>query len=274
LAEAGKIKLDDPLVTYIPDYPNKDLAQKVTIRELLTHTGGTGDVFGTGPNQLFSEEYRAHRLQLKTLDDYIHLYGDRPLRFAPGSRFEYSNYGYILLGKVIEKASGENYYDYLRNHVYGPADMKSTGERPVEEKISDLSIGYTTIDGNKSSHPNTDLLPYRGIPAGMGYSTVGDLFAFTKALLEHKLLDSYDTSLMMTAKAPMPRDGSYGYGLMVHPLNGNTCIGHAGGYPGMNADIELCDNSRYVLIVLTNVDPPVAQRLGFFIANWVTQSKP
>lgn len=180
LVERGKIKLDDPLVNYLPNYPNKELARKVKIRELLNHTGGTGDVFGTGPNVLFSEEYKAHRLQLKTLDDYIHLYGNRPLRFEPGSRFEYSNYGYILLGKVIEITSGEDYYDYMRNHVYRPAGMKSTGERPEDEKVPNMSIGYTTMDGNKTSHPNTDSLPYRGIPAGVGHSTAGDLFAFAK----------------------------------------------------------------------------------------------
>jgi CubicO group peptidase (beta-lactamase class C family) len=131
---------------------------------------------------------------------------------------------------VIEEASRESYYDYMRNHVYGPVGMKWTGEHPLEEKVPNLSIGYTTMDDNKTSHQNTDLLPYRGLPAGMGYSTVGDLFAFAKAL-QHKLLNSHDTLLMMTANAAMSRDGSYGYGLMVHPLNGNTCVGHAGGYP-------------------------------------------
>jgi CubicO group peptidase (beta-lactamase class C family) len=195
------------------------------------------------------------------------------LRFVPGSRFEYSNYGYILLGKVIEKTSRENYCDYMRKHVYGPASMKSTGELPVEKAITNLSVGYTTMDGNKTAHANTDTLPYRGIPAGMGYSTVRDLLSFAFALQQNKLLDSHYTSLMETGNVDMVRDGSYGYGLMVHPLNGNTCIGHAGGYPGMNADVELCNDSKYVVVVLANVDPPVAQRLGFFVANWVTQSK-
>jgi hypothetical protein len=78
---------------------------------------------------------------------------------------------------------------------------------------------------------------------------------------------------MMTGNVEMPHDGNYGYGLMVHPLNGSTCLGHAGGYPGMNADVELCNDSKYVFVVLANVDPPVAQRLGFFIANWITLSR-
>ncbi|MEG9438175.1 beta-lactamase family protein [Edaphobacter sp. HDX4] len=272
LVESGRVKLDDPLVRYLPNYPNKDLARRVTIGELLNHTGGTGDIFGTGPNVLFSEEYKAHRLELRTLDDYIRIFGDRPTRYEPGSRFEYSNYGYILLGKVIEKASGEDYYEYMRNHVYRPAGMKFTGELPEDEKVSGRSVGYTTMDGNKSAHPNTGSLPYRGIPAGGGYSTVGDLLAFAKALQQHKLLNANYTSLMMKGNVAMPHDDHYGYGLMVHSLNGSTCVGHAGGYPGMNADVELCNDGRYVFVVLANVDPPVAQRLGYFIANWVTLS--
>src|SRR5690349_9914535 len=101
LVQAGKIKLDDPLGKYLPDYPNKDVATKVTIHHLLTHTGGTGDIFGP--------EYQAHRLELKTLQDYVKLYGSRGLAFEPGSKWEYSNYGFILLGVIIERISGVDY---------------------------------------------------------------------------------------------------------------------------------------------------------------------
>ena len=101
--QAGKVVLDDPLRKYLTDYPNKELAAKVTIGELLTNTGGTGDIWGP--------ELDKHRLELRTLQDYIHLYGNRALRFEPGSRWEYSNYGFILIGAVIEKVSGETYYE-------------------------------------------------------------------------------------------------------------------------------------------------------------------
>ena len=93
--QAGKVALDDPLEKYLPDYPNKELAAKVTIGELLTNTGGTGDIWGP--------EFDQHRLELHTLRDYIHLYGNRALRFEPGSRYEYSNYGFILLGAVLKR---------------------------------------------------------------------------------------------------------------------------------------------------------------------------
>jgi CubicO group peptidase (beta-lactamase class C family) len=87
----------------LPDYPNRDLASAVTISELLSHTGGTGD--------FFSPEFNKHRLDLRTHEDYTKLFGGRLVRFEPGSRFEYSNYGFIILGAVIEKVSGQSYYD-------------------------------------------------------------------------------------------------------------------------------------------------------------------
>ncbi|MBV8897527.1 MAG: alpha/beta fold hydrolase [Acidobacteriaceae bacterium] len=122
LVSAGKLRLDDPVIKYLPDYSNRDLASRVTIRELLSHTGGTGDFFGP--------EFDKHRLELRTHEDYIELFGRRPVRFEPGSRFEYSNYGFILLGAVIEKVSGESYYDFVRDHIYRVAGMTSTGSEP------------------------------------------------------------------------------------------------------------------------------------------------
>jgi hypothetical protein len=113
LVEAGKVKLTAPLGKYLPDYPNRDVATKVTIHQLLTHTGGTGDIFGP--------EFDAHREELLTLADYVWLYGKRGLEFEPGSRWAYSNYGFILLGAVIERVTGHSYYDYVHAHIYAPA---------------------------------------------------------------------------------------------------------------------------------------------------------
>jgi CubicO group peptidase (beta-lactamase class C family) len=194
LVQAGKLGLNDPLGKYLTDYPNKDLASKVTISELLSHTGGTGDFFGP--------EFDKHRLELKTHEDYVKLYGSRPVRFEPGSRFEYSNYGFLLLGNVIEKVSGRSYYDYVQEHIYKPAGMTSTGSEPEGQAVSDLSVGYTKM-GTDKWHPNTDFLPYRGTSAGGGYTTVGDLLAFANALRANKLLNPYYTELLTTGKVAM-----------------------------------------------------------------------
>jgi hypothetical protein len=153
-----------------------------SIKQLLTHTGGTGDIFGP--------EFDAHRVDLRTLQDYVKLYGNRGPQFEPGSRWEYSNYGFVLLGLVIEKASGENYYDYVRQHIYEPAGMTSTGSEPEDQMVADRGVGYTKMGSNSQWHPNADTLPYRGTSAGGGYSTVEDLLRFANALQNHKLLNA------------------------------------------------------------------------------------
>jgi len=258
LVQAGKLNLDAPLETYLPDYPNKDLASKVTIRQLLTHTGGTGDIFGP--------EFEAHRLDVRTLDDYVKLYGRRAPEFEPGSRFEYSNYGFILLGVVIQRVSGQSYYDYVRKHVYGPAGMTSTGSEPENEPDAKRSIGYTDVAGKLQ--PNTDMLPYRGTSAGGGFSTVPDLLRFANALQEHKLLDAPNTQMLTAGKVAMPGTGnSYAFGFGERTFNGTQCFGHNGGAPGMNGDLEVCAGNRYVVAVLANRDPNAAEKISGFITN-------
>ncbi len=257
LVQAGKVALDAPLGTYLPDYPNADAA-KVTIRQLLTHTGGTGDIF--------TPEFDAHRLDLKTLDDYEKLYGKRGLAFPPGSKYEYSNYGFILLGLVVERVSGQSYYDYVREHVYEPAGMTSTGSEPEEVAVPNRSIGYTIGSGGNVV-PNTDTLPYRGTSAGGGYSTAGDLLKFAKSLQAHRLLEAAYTDMLTTGKVDAGDGFKYGFGFGDSIVNGIRCFGHTGGAPGMNGALSICPADGYVVIALANLDPPAATGIEDFVTK-------
>jgi CubicO group peptidase (beta-lactamase class C family) len=258
LVEAGKVKLAAPLGTYLRDYPNRQVATRVTIHELLTHTGGTGDIFGP--------DFDAHRTKLRTLADYVRLYGQRGLEFEPGSQWAYSNYGFILLGAVIEKATGHSYYDYVRQHIYAPAGMTRTGSLPEDQTVPGRSTGYTTPPGATAWVPNTDTLPYRGTSAGGGYSTVQDLARFAHALLGHKLLDPYSTKLLITGKVTEAPGVRYAYGFEdARDAHANGWVGHGGGAPGMNGDLKIYPKTGYVIAVLANLDPPAAQRISDYL---------
>jgi D-alanyl-D-alanine carboxypeptidase len=258
LVEAGKIELDAPLGTYLDRYPNEDVASKVTIHHLLTHTGGTGDIFGP--------EFEAHRAELRALDDYVELYGKRGLEFEPGSRWAYSNYGFILLGAVIEKVTGQSYYDYVRQHVYEPAGMTATGSLPEGRAVPNRSVGYTKPPGGTAWMPNIDTLPYRGTSAGGGYSTVEDLARFARALTSHKLLNARSTELLITDKVKSGFGAGYAYGFEDRrDTHRNGSVGHGGGAPGMNGDLRIYPKSGYVIAVLANVDPPAAQRISDYL---------
>lgn len=258
LVERGKLELDEPLGKYLSDYPNQEVATKVTLRHLLTHTGGTGDIFGP--------DYQSRRLQLVTLQDYILLHGNRAPQFQPGSRYAYSNYGMLLLGRVIEAVSGQSYYDYVSEHVYKPAGMNSSGSEPESRAVRDRATGYMAGPGG-GWQPNTDTLPYRGTSAGGGYSTVGDLMRFADALMSHKLLNATNTKLLIEGKVDTGlADRRYAFGFEdARTKQGDGSVGHSGGAPGMNGDLRIYPKSGYVVVVLSNLDPPAAQLASSFV---------
>jgi D-alanyl-D-alanine carboxypeptidase len=258
LVQAGKIKLDDPLGKFLTDYPNKDVASKVTIHHLLTHTGGTGDIFGP--------EFESHRLQLRTLNDYIKLYGSRGLAFEPGKQWDYSNYGFILLGAIVEKVSGQSYYDYVRDHIFTPAGMTRTASEPEEVAVPDRAIGYMRV--GDTLKPNTQTLPYRGTSAGGGYTTVEDLLRFANALTEHRLLNERYTELLTTAK-PETGEAHYAYGFQDNVIGGVRSFGHSGGAPGMNGDLQIFPQTGYVVVALANMD-----RAAGRATSWISQRLP
>jgi D-alanyl-D-alanine carboxypeptidase len=246
LVEAGKLKLDDPIGKYLTDYPNKEVASKVTLRHLLTHTGGTGDIFGP--------EFMENRLTLREHGDYVKLYGSRGPAFEPGSRFQYSNYGFVLLGALIERVSGMSYYDYVRSKVFQPAGMTSTDSLPENEPVPNRAAGYTR--GETGWVPNTGTLPWRGTSAGGGYSTAGDLLRFAQALESGKLI-----SKETFAQALTPVKESYGFGFGISGEGALRTYGHNGGAPGINGDLRVFPELGYVLVGLSNLDPPAASHL-------------
>jgi D-alanyl-D-alanine carboxypeptidase len=258
LVQAGKIKLTDPLGKHLTNYPNRDVATKVTIHHLLTHTGGTGDIFGP--------DYFARRLEVKTLDDYVALYGNRSLAFEPGSRWAYSNYGMLLLGVVIERVTGQSYYDYVAENIYRPAGMTRSGSQPESESVPGRSIGYMRAPNGSGLMPSTNTLPYRGTSAGGGYSTVSDLFKFADALLGHRLLNAENTALLIGGKVEIRNGLMYAYGFDDTRKNGAGSVGHGGGAPGMNGELRIYPKSGYVVTVLANMDPPAASQISSFIA--------
>ena len=262
LAQQGKLRLDAPIGTYLTDYPNKDVASKVTVHHLLTHTGGTGDIFGP--------QFEANRQSLRTLEDYVTLYGERGLEFEPGARWDYSNYGYILLGRIVERVSGASYYDYVQRHVFAPAGMTATGSEPEDSAVAGRSVGYTRFRGGEAA-PNTETLPWRGTSAGGGYSTVRDLARFAAALRAHRLLDATHTELLLTGKVDAG-GGRYGYGFSESSESGVRLVGHGGGAPGMNGELLFDPRSGTVIAVLANLDPPAASRIADFVSNRVKTS--
>jgi D-alanyl-D-alanine carboxypeptidase len=254
LVEAHKLALDDPIGKHLRDYPNKEVAAKVTVRHLLTHTGGTGDIFGP--------EFEEHRLTLREHRDYLKLYGSRGLTHEPGTRFEYSNYGFVLLGALIEQVSGGSYDDYVGDHVFRRAGMRSTGALPESANVPKRAVGYMRSSPSGGAWvPNTDTLPWRGTAAGGGYSTVGDLLRFAQALRSGKLI-----SEATLAEATRPHQQQYGYGFDVQGQGPLRSYGHGGGAPGMNGELRVFPELGYVLVGLSNLDPPAASDLVEFFA--------
>jgi D-alanyl-D-alanine carboxypeptidase len=246
LVEAGKLKLDDPIGKYLPDYPNQDVARKVTVRHLLTHTGGTGDIFGP--------DFEKNRLTLREHGDYLKLYGSRGLDHEPGAEFRYSNYGFVLLGALIEKVTGQSYYDYVQARIFQPAGMASTASLAENETVPNRSTGY--LKDNGKWVPNTDTLPWRGTSAGGGYSTAGDLLRFAQALESGKLI-----SKASLAAATTPYKEGYGFGFGIQGEGALRGYGHGGGAPGMNGELRIFPRLGTVVIALSNLDPPAATRL-------------
>ena len=245
LVSQGKLAYTDKLGKYLPDYPNKDAREKVTIAQLLTMRSGIGDFFGEKFQQTPKEKIRS-------LKDYLQFFADQPLLFEPGTSNRYSNGGYVVLGLIIEKVSGQDYYSYVKKNVFDVAGMKDTDYYFTDQKVTDRAEGYTTEEAQPGQRRNNEFSrPWRGSSAGGGYSTAADMLKFTEALASGKLV-------------------------MLSPETGKNALGGmgiAGGAPGINSAMEFEPQSGNVVIVLTNFDPPTAVSRATQFSQWLRAVK-
>jgi CubicO group peptidase (beta-lactamase class C family) len=263
LAEAGRLSLDDPLSKYADEtWLPAAVSDKITLRHLLTHTSGLGSFLG-------AEFEKSSPLRFRDLADFKPLvHGETPA-FAPGSGYRYSNTGMLLLGVVIERASGETYLDYVRTHVFQPAGMTDTDSWPRDQPVADLAMGYGWAPQTPLGwRENTLRLPYRGGPAGDGFSTVGDLHRFALALQAGRLVSPASRTYLWTDHPPH----DYGAGFMITNSVAGKIVGHEGMFSGVSSQLEIYLDKGYVVAILGNQDW-AAPGLGDAIRGLIAQAK-
>jgi CubicO group peptidase (beta-lactamase class C family) len=256
LVEQGKVSLDDTIGQHLRDYPNREAAEKVTVRHLLTHTSGLADYF----NQKFMD---ASRTRFRAIKDYFPLFAEERLQFAPGTRYRYSNAGFMVLGAIMQRASGMDYFDYVREHIYRPAGMTDTDAYELDADVPNLAVGYTRGEdggpGRAALRNNTFLHVIKGGPAGGGYSTVGDLNRFAEALRYGRLIRP-ETLRQWTT--PGGKNPGYALGFQVVHASQPRVVGHTGGFPGISSVLWMDLDNSYTTAVLANLDgasAPVAE---------------
>lgn len=243
LVESKQLKLTDPLSKHLDEsWLAKVDLDKVQIQHLLSHTSGLGGYF----NEEFENSSRA---KFRSITDYKSLIASDELGFEPGTSWRYSNTGYLLLGAVIEKVTGESYFDYIRKHVYQPAGMTNSDCFELDRPNENLAYGYWK-DGDHWRN-NLFLHVLKGGPAGGGYSTLGDLLRFSGALTSGKLLSPQRTRQLVT---PKPNSPSYGFGFEVSQTPTGLIAGHSGGFPGIESHLSIFLDKGVTLVILCNAD--------------------
>lgn len=264
LIEQGKLNFEDKLIDYVDSsWLPKEQAEQITIRQLLTHTSGLGNFFTEEFNNSSKGNYRA-------LSGYKKIIADTPLLFTPGTSNRYSSSGMHLLGLVIEKVSGESYYDYVQKNIYDKAGMVNSASYELDGITPNLAVGYL-----KMAHSDTWVNNYyssgiKGGPAGGGYSTVNDLYNFSQALSQFKLLSKTMTEQLYSNKVEYNSPAWYSYGFVVSGSDNDRAIGHNGASLGVDARLDMHLDKGIVVVVLANqsdVVAPVRRKINELISQ-------
>jgi CubicO group peptidase (beta-lactamase class C family) len=251
LQERGKLKVTDTLKTYIPDVPAA--WDNITIYNLLTHTSGIPDI----PSL---PDFSDYQLRGATFEQAVARFKERPLDFQPGEKMSYSNAGYIVLGYLIEKLSGQSYGDFVQQNIFIPLGMKDSGYDTPTAIISHRASGYVpTSDGIKNAaYINMSIV---GSAGGL-YSTTHDLLLWEQGLFGGKLLKPDSLKAMTTLFK-----GDYAFGVYSKPSEGHPMVAHAGGINGFNSELNYYPDVKLTVVVLGNVNSRASVEIATQIAS-------
>src|SRR4030095_3672260 len=247
LVQQGKIKLDGKVSDYLPDY-RKDTGGRMTIHHLLSHTSGV-------PNYTAQPGFfqNVSRNPFK-VDDFVKQYASGDLEFEPGTKFNYSNSGYFLLGDIIEKVTGKPYEQVLKENIFDPVGMKNTGYDHWGTIIGKRATGYSRTARGYQTAAYLDMsIPYA---AGSLYSTVEDLYLWDQALYGEKILSAKSKELMFR-----PNLNNYGYGFVIRNATlapptklAVPVIQHNGGINGFSTVIVRMKGDKRLIVLLDNAE--------------------
>lgn len=246
LQEQGKLSVQDPVCKFITECPSA--WEPLTIHHLLSHTGGI-------PNFTAQPDYVRTMSLPSPPAATLARFKDKPLAFAPGEKFAYSNSGYVVLGMIIEKVSGQAYGDFVRKNIFEPLQMKNSGYDRTSAILKNRASGYSLERGEWANASFIDM----SIPHGAGalYSTVEDLYLWDQALYSERLLSAKSLTAMFS-----PVLGNYAYGWGVGPQFNRRQIAHGGGINGFATYISRYPDDRVTIIVLSNLEQANASRLA------------
>jgi D-alanyl-D-alanine carboxypeptidase len=258
LQERERLNVHDPISRYLTGLPAA--WQTISVHQLLTHTSGI-------PNYTSSSEFGRIKRTGATPQQMIELVADKPLDFAPGTNWSYSNTGYILLGMIIDRTSALSYNEFLKKNILDPLGMANSGYDRATDIIKERASGYQEKDGKLENADFIDMsIPYA---AGDIYSTVEDLYRWNEALAEDgKLLSGASRKQMFSEYTEAAHEGQhYGYGVVISRLKfGRLLYYHGGGVEGFSSSIQRYPKDRVCIVVLSNFDSYKPWELGDHIA--------
>ena len=252
LVEKDLLSLDNPISQYFSDFPN---GETITISHLLSHSSGIPDYLTENAEFDYSKEWKPN--------DIVNTISDSELKFTPGKSFSYSNTGYVMLGLIIEKVSGQSYADYIEQHIFEPSNMVNS--------MFTVPLGVPKAQGYVDGKVGPFIHNSAAYAAGDIISTVEDLELFDRALRNHVLI-SKETSELMSRTHAKKFPHQYGYGWYTQDVMGKQAVGHSGGYPsGFRHYVTRLNDEELTVIVLSNEMTINSKRINRHLTSIVLQ---